>query len=151
MGSLGGSVVKNPPATQKTYLKETYSGGSIPRSGRSPGEGNVNPLQYSCLGIPWTDEPGGLQFMGSLKSHTTQRLNNNNKQVQVNKAQKKWQPCWLNTQKLVFRTDRAARTRGQNHRENRTWTLGTYSSQIIDPIIRCIMQRKTLRYPMGQG
>ena len=24
--------------------------GSIPRSGRSPGEGNSNPLQYSCLG-----------------------------------------------------------------------------------------------------
>ena len=23
--------------------------GSIPRSGRSPGEGNGNPLQYSCL------------------------------------------------------------------------------------------------------
>ena len=26
--------------------------GSIPGSGRSPGEGNVNPLQYSCLGKP---------------------------------------------------------------------------------------------------
>ena len=26
--------------------------GSIPRSGRSPGEGNGNPLQYSCLGNP---------------------------------------------------------------------------------------------------
>ena len=26
--------------------------GSISRSGRSPGEGNVNPLQYSCLGNP---------------------------------------------------------------------------------------------------
>ena len=24
----------------------------IPRSGRSPGEGNGNPLQYSCLGSP---------------------------------------------------------------------------------------------------
>ena len=23
--------------------------GSIPESGRSPGEGNANPLQYSCL------------------------------------------------------------------------------------------------------
>ena len=34
--------------------------GSIPGSGRSPGEGNGNPLQYSCWRIPWTVEPGGL-------------------------------------------------------------------------------------------
>jgi len=35
--------------------------GLIPRSGRSPGEGNGNPLQYSCLDewrIPWTEKPG---------------------------------------------------------------------------------------------
>ena len=36
----------------------------IPGSGRSPGEGNDNPLQYSYLENPWTKEPGGLQFMG---------------------------------------------------------------------------------------
>ena len=41
--------------------------GSIPGLGRSPGEGNGNPLQYSCLEIPWTEEPGGLQSMGSLR------------------------------------------------------------------------------------
>ena len=29
------------------------------------GEGNGNPLQYSCWRIPWTEEPGGLQSMGS--------------------------------------------------------------------------------------
>ena len=39
--------------------------GSIPRSKRSPGERNGNPLQYSCLGYPLTEEPGGLQTMGS--------------------------------------------------------------------------------------
>ena len=38
--------------------------GSIPGSGRSPGEGNGNPLQYSCLKIPWMEEPGRLQSMG---------------------------------------------------------------------------------------
>ena len=38
--------------------------GSIPGSGRSPGDGHGNPLQYSCLEIPWTEEPGGLQSMG---------------------------------------------------------------------------------------
>ena len=38
--------------------------GSIPGSGRFPGEGNDNPLQYSYLEIPWTEEPGELQSMG---------------------------------------------------------------------------------------
>ena len=37
--------------------------GSIPELGRSPGEGNGNPLQDSCLKTPWTEEPRRLQFM----------------------------------------------------------------------------------------
>ena len=41
--------------------------GSIPGSGRSPGEGNDNPLKYSCLKISWTVEPGKLQSMGSQR------------------------------------------------------------------------------------
>ena len=45
--------------------------GSIPRLGRSPGERNGNPLQYSCLEIPWTEEPGRLQSMGLQESETT--------------------------------------------------------------------------------
>ena len=53
-------VVKTSPANTGDARDE----GSIPGSGRSPGEGNGNPLQYSCLGIPWTEEPGGLQSMG---------------------------------------------------------------------------------------
>ena len=36
---------------------------SNPGLGRSPGEWNGNPLQYSCLRIPWTEEPGGLQLI----------------------------------------------------------------------------------------
>jgi len=50
-------VVKNPP---------TNAGGVdlIPGSGRSSGEGNGSPLQYSCLENPWTEEPGGLQSIG---------------------------------------------------------------------------------------
>ena len=39
--------------------------GSIPGSGRSPGEGNGYPLQYSCLENPMTEEPDRLQSMGS--------------------------------------------------------------------------------------
>ena len=34
---------------------------SLPGLGRSPGEGNGYPLQYSGLSILWTEEPGGLQ------------------------------------------------------------------------------------------
>ena len=45
LGFLGGSVVKNPPAN-------AGDAGSIPRSGRPPGEVNDNPLQYFCLGNP---------------------------------------------------------------------------------------------------
>ena len=41
--------------------------GSIPGLGRSPGEGNGNPLQYYCWKIPWTEEPGRLQSMGSQR------------------------------------------------------------------------------------
>ena len=41
--------------------------GSIPGSGRSPGEGNGNPLQYLAWKIPWTEESGGLQSMESQR------------------------------------------------------------------------------------
>ena len=40
--------------------------GSIPGSGRSSGEGNGNPLQYSWR-VSWTEEPRGLQSMGSQR------------------------------------------------------------------------------------
>ena len=38
--------------------------GLIPGSGRSPGEGKGNLLQYSCLKTLWTEEPGRLQSVG---------------------------------------------------------------------------------------
>ena len=41
--------------------------GSIPGSGRYPGGGHGNPLRYSCLENPMTEEPGGLQSMGSQR------------------------------------------------------------------------------------
>ena len=43
-GFPGGSVVKNPPAN----AGDAGDVGSV----RSPGDGNGNPLQYSCLGNP---------------------------------------------------------------------------------------------------
>ena len=41
-------------------------------SGRSPGEGNGNPFQYSSLeNIPWREKPGGLQlYHGVAKNQT---------------------------------------------------------------------------------
>ena len=39
----------------------------IPGLRGSPGEGNGNPLWYSCLENLWTGEPGGLQSMGSQR------------------------------------------------------------------------------------
>ena len=47
-------MVKNTPANAGDV-------GLIPGSGRSPGGGHGNPLQYSSWEIPWTEEPGGLQ------------------------------------------------------------------------------------------
>ena len=48
--------------------------GSIPGSGRSPGEGNGNPLQYSCLENPMDSGAWRATVHGVAKSHT--RLNN---------------------------------------------------------------------------
>ena len=45
MGFPGASLIKNLPANAGDM-------GLISGSGRSPGEGNGNPVQYSCLGNP---------------------------------------------------------------------------------------------------
>ena len=60
LGFSDGSVIKNP-------LANAGDAGSIPASGRSPGEGNGNPFQYSCLGNPMDRGAGRLQFMGSQR------------------------------------------------------------------------------------
>ena len=48
MGFPGSAVIKNLPAS----AGGTRDVGSVPGSGRSPGVGNGNPLQYSCLENP---------------------------------------------------------------------------------------------------
>ena len=48
MGFPGGTLVKNPPAC----AGDTGDVGSIPGSGRSPGEGNGYPFHYFCLRNP---------------------------------------------------------------------------------------------------
>ena len=44
--------------------------GLTPGSGRTSGEGNGTPLQYSCWKVPWTEQSGGLQSMGLNNSET---------------------------------------------------------------------------------
>ena len=62
-GFSGGSDIKESACNAGSL-------GSIPGWGRSPGGGPGNPLQYSCLETPqWTEEPGGLQSMGSRVGH----------------------------------------------------------------------------------
>ena len=53
----GGAVVKNPPA-------DAGDMGLIPDLGRSPGEGNDNPFQYSCLENPMDRRNWWLESMG---------------------------------------------------------------------------------------
>ena len=78
MGLPGGSVVENPPASAGHL-------GSVPQSGGSPAGGNVNvnlleeeEMSTHCsifaLEIPETEEPGGLQPMGSQRD-MSERLN----------------------------------------------------------------------------
>ena len=54
-------VVKNLPPNARDAGAQV----SIPGSGRFPGGGN--PLQYSCLENPWTEESGWLQSIGSQR------------------------------------------------------------------------------------
>ena len=59
----GGSVVKNPPASAGDT-------GSIPGLGRSPAEGNGNPLQYSCLENPMDRGVWQAAVYGVTKTQT---------------------------------------------------------------------------------
>ena len=59
-------VVKNPPANAGDIRDE----GSIPGSGRSPGGGRGNPLQYSCLENPMDRGAWWATVHGVAKSRT---------------------------------------------------------------------------------
>ena len=82
MSFPGGSEVKN-------LLASSGYVGSIPGSGRSPGGGNGNPLQYSFLGNPMDRGAVRLQSMGS---DATERLQNRS-----HPAQDSFLPSFLST------------------------------------------------------
>ena len=69
--SPGGSVVKSPPAN-------AGDAALIPGLRRSPGEGNGNPLQYSCLGN-LMDTGWRAVVHGIAELDMTERLSNSNK------------------------------------------------------------------------
>ena len=64
MASQGVQWEKNLPAN----AGDERDSGSILGSGRFPGRGHGNLLQYSCWRIPWTEEPGRLQSMDHKES-----------------------------------------------------------------------------------
>ena len=65
-GFPDGSGVKNPPA----HAGDAGDLGLIPGSGRSPGGGNSNPLQYSCLENPMDRGAWWATVRGVAKSRT---------------------------------------------------------------------------------
>ena len=58
-------LVKNLPAK----ARDARDMGLIPGLGKSPGEGNSNPLQYSCLENPMDEKPGALQSNSQRVGH----------------------------------------------------------------------------------
>ena len=68
--SQGALVVKNPPANARDRREVS----SVPESGRSPGGGHGNPLQYSCLENPmdrgaWRAAVHGVTESGTRLKH----------------------------------------------------------------------------------
>ena len=61
-------MVRNPTAN----AEDIRDVGAIPGLGRSPGEGMATHSSILAWRIPWTEEPGGQQSMGSQESDTTE-------------------------------------------------------------------------------
>ena len=72
MGFLGGTLVKNPPAN---LGKAGHVVQSLGQKDLMEKEMATHP---SIWEIPWTEEPGSLQSMGSQKRDMTEWLDNNN-------------------------------------------------------------------------
>ena len=92
-------MVKNLPAN----AGDTEDTGLIPGSGKSPGEGNGNPLQYSCLENPWTEEPGRATVQGVTKMISNPYISTYaNKPPNFKVKEKKWN-CLLQQKSTLFK------------------------------------------------
>ena len=113
-GFLSGSLVKNPPTKQDTWVRFLAQ--------EDPWKRKWHPTPVSCLGNPWTKKPGGPQPMGSQRvghSLTTE-------QQQENPLLVLREPC-------IEKKDRTSRslemgTRKRLHAKRRT-IAATASSQ----------------------
>ena len=90
-------MVKDPPANAGDT-------GSIPGSGRAPGEGNGNPLQYSCLGNPMDRSTWWVTVHGVTEElDTTWQLYNNQPNISVSRSVVPdfLRPCGLQPTRLL--------------------------------------------------
>ena len=60
MGFPGGSVTKNPPAKQETQVQSLGQEDPLEK-------GMATHSSFAAWRIPWTEDPGGLQFIGSQR------------------------------------------------------------------------------------
>ena len=73
------SILYGGQFSNKQFASNAGDTVSVPRSGRSPGEGNGNPLQYSCLGNPidrgvWQDTIRGVAESNTTKQQQKYQL-----------------------------------------------------------------------------
>ena len=87
------ALVKNPPAN----VGNPGDAGSIPGWGRSPGVGNGNPLQYSCLENP-TEKPegaGGYSPWACKELDTTEQLSTHSSQWSMSILPWNWRETYM--------------------------------------------------------
>ena len=76
---LCNSILYGGQLSSKQFASNPGDTGSVPRSRRSPGEGNGSPLQYSCLGNPmdrgaWQDTIRGVAESSTTKQQQKHQL-----------------------------------------------------------------------------
>ena len=109
-------MVKNLPANSGDR-------GLIPRSGRTPGEGNGNPLQYSCLGNPMDRKslvgysPWGCQGVGPVLVTKRQQIQ------QKTSAGRHTELCFQRTERVFMIRWKLRKTVQIGENDQKTWDI----------------------------